>query len=396
MMQAYPESERDAGMQPPEHLPSLTPESLDASLDAWRSTGMPGGILALLPEREQANLGLLQAACAARSVQLAGAIFPEIIVGNRFHDSGALLLPFKHMPTCALITDLPAEPVQAAARIAEAFAPVISEHPATLFLIFDAMVPSIGSILDALYLRMADRVAYAGVNAGSETFQPMPCLFDGTRVAGGGVLCLLLEGSEGAVLDHGYVAPKEIITATSTRGNRVISIDWRPAFEVYREQVRALYATELTHDNFYQYAIHFPFGMLLANNDLIVRIPVALEPDGSLFCVGEVPENAMLTLLRAPQVDSAGSVEHIAARLDDAFGGVSGKDLLTFYCAGRRLHLGHEAATRELDLLRARSGAARLLGALSLGEIGSLSAWGYPMFHNATLVCRPWSAPHGT
>jgi hypothetical protein len=25
-----------------------------------------------------------------------------------------------------------------------------------------------------------------------------------------------------------------------------------------------------------------------------------------------------------------------------------------------------------------------------LGEIGSTSAWGYPMFHNATLVCTPW------
>jgi len=31
-----------------------------------------------------------------------------------------------------------------------------------------------------------------------------------------------------------------------------------------------------------------------------------------------------------------------------------------------------------------------MAGALSLGEIGSTQAWGYPTFHNAALVCTPW------
>jgi len=35
--------------------------------------------------------------------------------------------------------------------------------------------------------------------------------------------------------------------------------------------------------------LHFPFGIIRANHEVLVRIPVALEEDGSLFCVGEVP-----------------------------------------------------------------------------------------------------------
>jgi len=380
-------------MMPPElaplHCPSLEPHAIASALQAWRTRGMPQGVLALVPERESAHLGELQAACGTMGFDLVGAIFPAIIEGAAFHDKGVLLLPFRRMPAHALVADLPAGASEAAACIANAVLPNLAEGGNTLFMIFDAMVPNIASILDALYLRLADRVAYAGVNAGSETFQPMPCLFDRKTVVGGGVLCLLLPGQEGAVLEHGYAAPSEIITATSTQGNRIIGIDWRPAFEVYREQVRTLYGIDLTRENFYQYAIHFPFGILLANNDLVVRIPVALEADGSLFCVGEVPANAMLTLLRAPQVDSVGSVERILQRLATDFN-ARGGDALGFYCAGRRLHLGVEQAEVELARLSAGEGGLRLHGALSLGEIGSLSAWGYPMFHNATLVCRPW------
>jgi hypothetical protein len=39
---------------------------------------------------------------------------------------------------------------------------------------------------------------------------------------------------------------------------------------------------------------------MLANQQVLIRIPVALEDDGSVFCVGEVPENTMLIMLHQP------------------------------------------------------------------------------------------------
>lgn len=56
------------------------------------------------------------------------------------------------------------------------------------------------------------------------------------------------------------------------------------------------------------------------------------------------------------------------------------------------MHLG-EAAEEELAELHAVTGIGEMAGALSLGEIGSTVRWGYPMFHNATLVCSPWQVP---
>ena len=157
----------------------------------------------------------------------------------------------------------------------------------------------------------------------------------------------------------------------------------------YQEIIKAQYGIDLTRDNFYEYAVHFPFGILRAGGDVVVRIPVALTDDGSLYCVGEIPENAMLVLLQAPEAGANACIEHLADKLRMTHGSLTGRTLLTFYCAGRHMHLG-EDAENELAELHAATAVDEMAGALSLGEIGSTVRWGYPMFHNATLVCSPW------
>ena len=201
---------------------------------------------------------------------------------------------------------------------------------------------------------------------------------------------MLLKGHHGAILEHGYHAPDRTVYATATEGNRIAQIDWRPAFEVYQELVRNKYNVEITPENFYQYAVHFPFGIVRANHHVVVRIPVMLAEDGSLFCVGEVPANSLLTLLEAPAVDSNETMSVLTRGLTTLNGGPVGAELLLLYCAGRRLHMGREAATAELREFSQRTGAQRTAGAVSLGEIGGSTVHGYPLFHNAALVASRW------
>lgn len=372
---------------------ALNAAAIEQTLDEW-TVGRPGmGIVALLPEAEKESLPLLQAACRGRAVPLAGAIFPALIDGAHFVSEGAWLLNFPQMPPHFLIPALNSGAPGAVDRLVGEVRRLLPELAAgaarpTLFMVFDGMVPNIASILDGIYLELANRVEYGGVNAGSESFQPMPCLFDENRLVGDGVLGLLLPGELAPLMEHGFSQPERAMTATSTAGNRIAMIDWQPAFDVYQALIKSEYGIDLTRENFYQYGVHFPFGILRANGDVVVRIPVALSDDGALYCVGEVPENTMLVLLKAPSAGANGCIDRLAERLGRQAGG----QLLTFYCAGRRLHLGSDAEG-ELDALSARTGAAGLAGALSLGEIGSTTRSGYPMFHNATLVCAPWAAP---
>ncbi len=371
----------------------LNGESIEQALNEWSPRQAGAGIVALLPEAEKDHLPILQAACRQHGLALAGGIFPALIRQEAFLSQGTWLLCFDQMPPHFLLTSVnatgnAASTVAAAAREGLKSCPAGASKP-TLFMLFDGMVPNVASILDDIYFELSNRVEYGGVNAGSETFQPMPCLFDETALVSDGVLGLLLPGNMAPTLEHGFAQPERAMCATSTKGNRIAMIDWRPAFDVYQEIIKGQYGIDLRRDNFYEYAVHFPFGILRANGDVVVRIPVALSDDGSLHCVGEIPENAMLVLLQAPAAGAHGCIARLADRLCGGHGTMQGMQLLTFYCAGRRLHLGANAE-KELAELQAGTEADEMGGALSLGEIGSTVRWGYPMFHNATLVCSPW------
>jgi len=376
------------------HLPTVDAAAVDQALSNWQTLYPQMGVCALLPEAEKDKVAVLQKVCAQRGFPLVGAIFPELVADGKFSKNGVWLLCFEEMPYFALHENLPPDQADAERTISE-IAAKIREHlddtrDITLFMLFDAMVPNVGSLLDSLYLHLANRVNYAGGNAGSETFQPMPCLFDGQRIVQNGMLLMLLKHHHGAILEHGYLAPEHTVYATATDGNRISQIDWRPAFEVYQELVHKQYAVEITPENFYQYAVHFPFGIVRANHHVMVRIPVMLAEDGSLFCVGEVPANSLLTLLEAPEVDSGETLRVLNEGLTSLNGGPADAELLLLYCAGRRMHMGLDAATSELQEFSRITGARKTAGVLSLGEIGGSTVHGYPLFHNAALVATFW------
>lgn len=373
---------------------ALNATAVHVVLSEWLNESPELGVMALVPEAEKENLPQLQKTCTELGIPLVGGIFPALVWRGDFKSDGVWLIRFERRVPFVLLSRLAQNVSAAAERIANAALDMLDTvqnagaRP-TLFLMFDGMLPTIGSILEDLYSRLADRVRYAGVNAGSESFQPMPCLFNESEVIGEGVIALLFPSDSTTVLAHGYRQPEKMLSATSTQGNRISMIDWRPAFEVYQEIIKAEYGIELTAENFYQYGVHYPLGMLRANTEVVVRMPVAIAEDGSLFCIGEVPENAMLVLLKSPMPDEDACIQRLAAALETEHGDLHGCRLLSFYCAGRRMHMG-QGAEIELAVLTKASAVEELAGAVSLGEIGCTQLDGYPMFHNATLVCTAW------
>jgi hypothetical protein len=130
--------------------------------------------------------------------------------------------------------------------------------------------------------------------------------------------------------------------------------------------------------------VHFPFALHRGDGEILIRIPVAVNEEGSLFCVGEVNEGALLNVAEAVEPGSTETVTALVA----GYRNLEASSGLFFYCAGRRLHLG-AAAKHELEQLANLIAPTPLIGALTLGEIGNSPEGGYPLFHNATLVAIP-------
>lgn len=374
--------------------PSLLPlerGAIETVVSAWRRAYPACGVLALLAEAEQDKLPLLQSVFQAQNVPLVGGVVPALIHNQQFVSHGVWLLPLDPMPPWVLQGHLDSMSSLAALHLYEAL-PMqaltggTGNQPAPLlFMLFDGMIPNIGSILTSLYGRLGRQVRYAGLNVGSETFQAMPCLFDQQQVVEQGVLALCLPATAKVAASHGFPRSKQRhLQATSSQGNRIDRIDGRPAFEVYREIVKEAYGVELTPENFYEYAVHFPFGVVMVK-DTLVRIPVGFTEEGSLFCIGEIPPNSLLHVLQAPDLEASESIAALQQSLQQK-SPTGLQPTLTFYCAGRRMHM-REMAQAELESLATTCQAEPLFGALSLGEIASDEESGFPRFHNAAIVC---------
>ncbi len=367
------------------YLPQVSDNVLAALFADWKSAFPEAGVLALVPEGEQTRIRQIQAAANQHSLPLTGALFPALLTEAGFHQSGITLLRFDTCPPCLLLEGLADQaPSASSDQIVEFATNQLSRQPShgqpTLFLIFDGLLANIGTLLHALYQKLEHRVRYAGVNAGSESFQPTLCLFDNTRHVKSACIAFMIPATQHVVVEHAYPVSKALFRATSTDGNRIDQINGQPALAVYQALLKDEYRVELTPENFYQHAVHYPFGLITAL-DVLVRIPVGLTDDGAIHCVGEIPANSVLRLLHAPELAESQCVEQIAAQLPR-----TEQPLVIFYCAGRRMHFG-TAASQELHKLVIASQSTALLGALSLGEIGTDKEVGMPVFHNAALLC---------
>ncbi len=379
-------------MSPPmwKYFELIDAAGIASTLRAWRKERPGLGVLALVCESETKAVSILQEAANSLILPLAGAIVPGLIVEGAFTRKGLLML--------ALDADIPQALVPlprqgnftSEAGLAELSA-FVEGHRGddgadTLLLFIDAMTPDIGSMLDRLYLAVGNQVHYAGTNVGSETFKPIPCLFNNTAFVQNAALALILPHHPGAMLAHHYCNAAPLGIATSTTLNRVTTINGRAAFELYQELASSMLDVELTRENFYQYAVHFPLAQQMAEGEPLVRIPVGVEDDGSLYCVGEVRESSMMSIVRAPEPGMAETAEDIAAVVREQ----KPAAVFGFYCAGRLMHQGESAAAAEIAHLQNFLSPAPLFGVLSLGEIANYRGHGYPRFHNATIVALPW------
>lgn len=369
----------------PSYLADLTAPALAAWLAGRPTASVGAPVLVLLPEAEAEGVALLQDAFNRAGTPLLGGIFPALLTDDGFCTQGAILVELPLASHGFLIEHLPNDSARAGGIIADAveagLASGLAGDAPHLFLIFDSMQPNVGSSLINLYDRLQRKVSYAGINAGSESFQPMPCLFDNRRCLSNGAVGVLLPLEMQVAVQHGYPVTTSLMRATSTVGNRIDKINGQPAMTIYQQVIADELGIALTPENFYDHAVHYPFGLISSLN-VLVRIPVAFNDDGSIYCVGEVPPNSVLRLLKAPSLPDSHCVDKIA----NALGGPEPAPLMAFYCAGRRMHFGSDSAA-EIAALRRKSGTGGLFGALSLGEISTDKDFGIPEFHNAALVC---------
>lgn len=342
-------------------------------------------LLLMIGEESKLDYNSLIEQLNSLGISFMGGIFPGIIHGKNNFKEGAIL---KVLPTSSkpiIITGLENNDFEVSHLLNDL---EFDNAKVTLFTFIDGLTSNIATYLQKLYHHFGNAVKYLGAGAGSLSFVQQPCIFSNEGIfQDAAVICPVnLKANIG--VKHGWKKLDDTIVATRTEKNIIHELNWKNAFEVYKKVVEKDAGITFNDENFFDIAKCYPFGIFRESREDLVRDPISVDENGSLICVGEVPENAILFILKGENealIQSAKmAIETSIANLTEPI-----QHTIIIDCISRTLFL-EEEFSKELQAISAvmpESDEEETLpqGVLSLGEISS-NGDEYLEFYNKTLV----------
>lgn len=314
-------------------------------------------------------------------VPVFGGIFPQIIHAKENLSRGTIVAGLPVEPNVQVIPHLSDTMVEYE-EILDQKIPDAGEFK-TMVVLVDGLSKRISALIDSLFNVFGLELNYIGGGAGSLSFEQKPCLFTSEGLVMDGAVLAMLDVKSGVGVSHGWISVEGPFLVTQADQNVIRTLDWLPAFEVYRQVVEKASGKVFTHDNFFEIAKGYPFGINKLDVEQIVRDPIMLGEDGAMICVGEVPEGSYVDILSGSVSSLVGAAKNALARAKHVYAGESGTQTVCFFdCISRVLYL-EQAFGQELDAVYRRD--LPMIGALTLGEIAN-SGRDYLEFYNKTSV----------
>jgi hypothetical protein len=166
-------------------------------------------------------------------------------------------------------------------------------------------------------------------------------------------------------------------------------LNWRPASEVYARAIEADCGEKISDDDFFSLAKRYPFGICTEASEYIVRDPIRVR-GSDIICVGEIPEHAVLSILRGEH-DNLIAAAACAAKDCTVPPDTTARATMVVDCVSRMLYL-EDAFEEELATIfrtvAAEDETAKPFGVLSLGEIAGEGDVFLEFFNKTVVVGR--------
>ena len=193
------------------------------------------------------------------------------------------------------------------------------------------------------------------------------------------------NGPLGIGVRHGCRRVGEPMVVTSSRSNRVRTLDDQPALDVYLKRLGASEPAHQDQEGLMRLALTHPLGLGRPNGaDQVCFIGGGDFAERSLSCIAEVPQGALVWIMKSDARSALEATEAACADSLAALGGRPPLGMIAFDCIGRRAVLGEQGVRSEIDRLAAMASGAPVAGFYTYGEIARTR--GVRGFHNQTLV----------
>jgi hypothetical protein len=193
------------------------------------------------------------------------------------------------------------------------------------------------------------------------------------------------DGPIGVGVRHGWRSVGEPMVVTSSADNRVLTLDDRPALDVYLERLDPPAEARTDPAAFTQFALTHPLGLSGRGGEHHVRfVGEANFEDRSLGCIASVPQGGLAWLMEGDADSVLAATDAACEDAVAALGGAGPLGVLAFDCIARRGVLGDEGIRTEVQRVAQQTGGVPVAGFYTYGEIARTR--GTSGFHNQTLV----------
>jgi hypothetical protein len=310
-----------------------------------------------------------------------GGIFPEIMHQTSKLEKGTIVAGFSNSAEIHIIPNLSDMDVNYEDILDEQIPD--SPHARTMFVFVDGLAQRISALIDSLFNIFGLEMNYIGGGAGSLSFVQKPVLFTNEGLMQDAAILALTDIPSGVGVNHGWTDIGGPFKVTESDCNVIKTLDWKPAFQVYKEVVEKHSGKRFTENNFFDIAKGYPFGLSKIGAEKIVRDPLSIDTNEYMICVGEVPQDVFIHILNGNTETLVNAAKKALTLAVESFTpGVAQKATFFIDCISRVLFLDNEFS-KELHAVYNES--VPLIGALTLGEIAN-NGKDYLEFYNKTAV----------
>ena len=259
-----------------------------------------------------------------------------------------------------------------------------SDEYCSALILTDALAGHADELIEELTLTTRGSHQFFGGGAGDDANFHRTQVFVGKELASDAAVALeiISEKPLGIGVRHGWSPATKPMRVTEARGAVVVSLNASPILDVLREHAEST-GQGFDEKNPMPFFLHNILG-IETGDGYKLRVPLAVNPDGSILCAAEIPQGAAVCLM---STDVASAKEAAANATRAAVEQLNGHEpgvALFFDCVATRLRMGREFEN-ELDALKEVLGDTQFAGCNTYGQVARTTGQ-FNGFHNCTAV----------
>jgi hypothetical protein len=248
----------------------------------------------------------------------------------------------------------------------------------------DALAGHTDPLVEELTLGTAGNYRFFGGGAGDDGRFQETYVFAGRGAYTDAVVALefLSARPVGVGVAHGWEPTGAGMRVTEAQGNRLASLNGSPAVHAFQEHAE-LTGQRLNLKDPLPFFLHNVIG-IRSGDGYRLRVPLALQDDGSILCAAAVPEGAVVHIMKTSAASAVQAARQAASEAVRALAGSTPSAAFVFDCVATRLRLGREFGD-ELEACARVLQPAGFVGCNTYGQIARAEGQ-FSGFHNCTAV----------